>query len=453
MVDVPETEYATGKEGGYRAYQVIGDGPLDLVVPVNGGMPLDLIWEDPTVSNRMGRLASFSRLILLEPTGFGCSSRVDPTAVPAIQTWMDDLAAVMDAVGTSKAAFLSWAECSLAVMLFAATNPDRVSSLVFVNAYARYVRSEECPWGMPADRMRAYAAAIQKAWGTGMVMATLAPSLVQGEQALRFWARAERLSGPPDAAAAISRAFMQSDVSDVLPAIQAPTLVISRRDDRHVRFEHGRYLARRIPHARLVELEGDDNLFLAGHADEILDEAQEFITGVRPTPVFDRVLATVLFTDIVDSTARAIQLGDRAWRETLNRYDDLVEHELARFRGRHVNTTGDGTVATFDGPARAIECGRAITRGVRTLGLEVRAGLHTGEVEARGDDIAGIAVHVAARVSSIANAGEVLVSRTVTDLVAGSGIRFGDRGEHALKGVPGTWQLFAVEVNQSQNRE
>ena len=444
MVGIPETRYAVSDPGGYRAYQVTGEGPIDLVVPMNGRFPIDVIWDEPAIRSGLERLASFSRLIVLEPRGFGSSARVDPDVVPAVQTWMDDLGVVMDTVDSSKAAFLSFGESALAVMLFAATYPQRVASLVLVNAYARYLRSVECPWGLPPERMDAYAAATKRSWGTGAIVETLDPSLVPDDAARRRWARAERLSGPPDVATAISRAFMESDASDVLPSIQAPTLVMTRQGDRHVRPQHGAYLASRIAGARLVELDGDDNFFLAGRADDVLDEAQTFITGARPSSVLDRVLATVLFTDIVDSTSRAARLGDRGWRDSLNRYDELVQRELSAYRGRYVNTTGDGTVATFDGPARAIECGRSILTAVRDLGFEVRAGLHTGEIETRGNDIAGIAVHVAARVSSIASASEVLVSRTVTDLVAGSGIQFEDRGEHELKGVPGTWKLFAV---------
>jgi class 3 adenylate cyclase len=441
--DIPPTLYARTVEGAYLAYQVLGNGPMDLVLPLNGGMAVELIWEEPAISAFMRRLASFSRLITFDPRGFGSSGRVDPNAVPAVQTWMDDLVAVMEAVGSERASFLTWGECALAAMLFAATYPQRVISLVLVNAYARYVRNEECPWGLAADLLPAYATAIQEAWGTGGVTETIAPTLVQTDDAKRRWARAERLSATPDSAA-VPRAFMESDVTHVLSAIQAPTLVISRRGDRHVRPEHSRYLASRIAGAKLVELSGNDHLLFAGRADEILDEVQEFMTGERPTPVLDRVLATVMFTDIVRSTEQVAQLGDRRWRESLNRYDELVQRQLERFRGRQIKATGDGTLATFDGPARAVECARTIAKAIGQLGLVIRAGLHTGEVESRGNDVAGVAVHIAARVADLARPGEVLVSRTVTDLVAGSGIEFEDRGEHELKGIPGVWRLYSV---------
>jgi len=444
VTDVPATRYATTVEGAYLAYQVLGDRPMDLVLPVNGGFAIELIWEEPAISACMSRLASFSRVITFDPRGFGSSGRVDPSAVPAVQAWMDDLGTVMDTVGSERAALLSWGESAMAAMLFAATYPQRVSSLVLVNAYARYLRNEECPWGLRADLLAAYVAVIQDAWGTGLVTETLAPSMVRTDDARRRWARAERLSASPDATA-IPRAFLASDVTQILSAIQAPTLVISRQGDRHVRPEHSRYIASRIPGAKLVELPGDDNFLFAGRPEEVLDEVQEFVTGIRPAPVLDRVLATVVFTDIVGSTEHARKLGDRRWRETLNGYDELVRRQLERFRGRHVKSMGDGTLATFDGPARAIECARAIAETVKGLGLDIRAGLHTGEVEARGEDVAGIAVHIAARVSELAVAGEVLVSRTVTDLVAGSGIEFEDRGDHQLKGIPGAWRLFAVK--------
>jgi class 3 adenylate cyclase len=445
VTDIPGTSYARTAEAAYLAYQVVGNGPIDLVLAVNGGFAIDMMREEPAIATSLGRLASFSRLITFDPRGFGSSTRVDPERVPAVQTWMDDLGTVMDAVPSEEAALLSWAECTQAIMLFAATYPERVTSLVLVNPYARYLRNDECPWGMPARLFPAYIEWIKEAWGTGGVTEGLAPAMVRTAEARRRWARAERLSATPDSIA-IPRAFMESDLTQVLSAIQAPTLVISRRGDRHVRPEHSRYIARRIKDAKLVELSGDDTFPFAGRADEILDEVQEFITGTRPAPVLDRFLATILFTDIVRSTEQASEVGDRLWRESLNRYDELVDRHLERFRGRYVKATGDGTLATFDGPARAIECARAIAEDVRALGFDIRAGLHTGEIEARGEDVAGVGVHIAARVSALAGAGEVLVSRTVADLVAGSGIEFEDRGDHQLKGVPGAWRLFSVKA-------
>jgi class 3 adenylate cyclase len=391
----------------------------------------------------MHRLASFSRLITFDPRGFGSSGHIDSRAVPAIQTWTDDIHTVMDAAGSDRAAVLAFGENGLSAMLFAATNPQRVTSLVLINAFARYQRSEDCPWGMPAQSIPAYTQAVRDSWGTGAVLQVLAPSLARNAEAVRRMGRNERLSATPDSSM-IPRAFWESDVTEVLKAIQAPTLAITRTGDHHVRPEHGRYLADRIVGAKLVELTGDDHWPFAGRSDEILDEVEEFVTGARPSPVLDRVLATVLFTDIVSSAERATELGDRQWREVLDRYDDLAGRHLERFRGRQIKTTGDGTLAVFDGPARAVECARALSQAVTQLGFDIRAGLHTGEIETRGDDVSGVAVHIAARVLGLGGPGEVLVSRTVTDLVVGSGIAFEDRGDYQLKGVPGSWRIFAV---------
>jgi class 3 adenylate cyclase len=445
MAEAPETRYAQTVEGTYLAYQVFGEGPMDLVFQLNSGLLVDLMWDEPAISSFMERLASFSRVIAFDPRGFGSSGHVDARAVPAIQTWMDDFGAVMDATGSAQAAILASAEPGLAAILFAATYPRRVSSLSLVNTYARYRRSEDCAWGMPARSIPAYAEALRARWGTGEVTEFVMPSLVDSADAKRRWGLRERLSATPDSVAVI-RAFWESDVTDVLSAIRAPTLVISREGSRHVDPAHSRYLASRIPDARLVELPGQDCWPYAGRSDEILDEVEEFMTGARPSAVLDRVLATVLFTDIVGSTSRAAEIGDRRWREALDGYDALARRHLERFRGRLVKTTGDGTLAVFDGPARAVECARALSGAVRSLGFNIRAGLHTGEIETRGDDVAGVAVHIAARVSSLADAGEVLVSRTVTDLVVGSGIGFEDRGDRELKGVPGHWRLFAVRA-------
>ena len=393
--------YARTVEGAYLAYQVLGDGPIDLVLPLNGGFAVDLAWEEPAIASGLTRLASFSRVIAFDPRGFGSSAGVDAKRIPAVQTWMDDLGTVMDAVGSEEAALLSWSECSPAVMLFAATHPRRVTSLVLVNAYARYLRNGECPWALAPDRLPAYIEIIEASWGTGLVSETLAPSMVRNDESRRRWARTERLSGSPDRVA-IARAFMESDVTDVLSAIQAPTLLISRRGDRHVRPEHSRYLASQIPRAELIELPGEDNFLFAGRAAEILDRAQEFITGMRPVPVLDRVLATVLFTDIVGSTATAAELGDQRWSELLSIHDEAVRKELQRFRGREIDTTGDGFLALFDGPARAIQCALAIRDRLQGFGIDIRAGLHTGEIVSAGDDVRGIAVHIGARVSALA---------------------------------------------------
>jgi class 3 adenylate cyclase len=445
MTEFLSTRYSRTAEGDYLAYQVTGDGPRDVVLPITGSAGVELIWDEPGFSEFVSRLASFSRLITFDPRGFGSSGRLDAGAVPAVQAWKDDIGAVMDAADSQRAAFLAWGEAAGATMFFAATYPERVESLVLVNPYARYARNEDAPWGMPAEIIPAYVSTIQQFWGTGVCSEILAPSMIHTEEERRHWGRIERLTASPDVLAATTRAVMESDVTPVLAAIQAPTVVMSRRGDRHVRPEHGRSIALRIPGARFVEIAGDDHLPFAGRPEPLLFEIEEFLTGIRPTPVLDRVLVTVLFTDIVGSTDHVARLGDHQWRESLNRYDNLVQRHLERFRGRLIKSTGDGTLATFDGPARAIECARAIADTVKGIGLDVRAGLHTGEVEFRGQDVAGMAVHIAARVSALAGAGEVLVSRTVTDLVAGAGMEFEDRGDQQLKGVPGDWRVFSVK--------
>lgn len=446
MIDVPETRYVETPEGVYLAYQTFGEGSVDLLLPMTGGVALDLAWDDPIISAGLQHLASFSRVIAFDCRGFGSSGRVDPNSVPALQTWIDGFDTVMTQCGREKAAVFAWGESTSGSMLFAATHPEWVASMVLVNAYARNTRSTECPWGMPEHLIKAYGAAIRENWGTGAATQLRDPSLVQSEEDRRRWARMERLSATPDAVEAATISVMRSDVTDVLSAIRAPTLVMSRVGDRHVRYEHGGYIADRIPGAIWVQLQGSDHTPFAGDSERLLNEAQDFITGSRLVPVLDRVLATVLFTDIVDSTGYAARLGDRRWREALNRYDELVLRHLERFRGRHVKGTGDGTLATFDGPARAVECARAIAYRVNDdLGFHIRAGIHTGEVETRGDDVAGIAVHIAARVAERAGADEIITSSTVKDLVVGSGIVFADQGEHELKGVPGSWRLFAVQ--------
>ena len=444
MPEPPPTRYTTTVDGTYLAYQVSGEGP-DLVLPVTGSAAVELVWEEPAFSGFLARLASFSRVVTFDPRGFGSSGRLDPAAIPAVQAWKDDILAVMDAAGSTRASILSWGEASPASMFFAATCPGRTASLVLVNAYARYLRGPATPWGLPEELVASYVATIRDLWGTGGCFAAVAPSLVPDERARRHWARVERLTATPDVLEAATRAVFVSDVSEALPAVQAPTLVLSRRGDRHVRPDHGAFVAGRIPGARFLELPGDDHVPYAGEWGGLLDGIEAFLTGCKPAPVLDRVLTTVLFTDIVASTEHVAELGDLRWRGVLDEHHAVVRRTLEQFRGDEVNTTGDGFFATFDGPARALQCACAIRDELARRGIAIRAGVHTGEVERHGgSDLTGIAVHIGARVAAIAGPGEVLASRTVRDLVAGSGIAFADRGDHHLKGVPDTWRLFAV---------
>jgi class 3 adenylate cyclase len=437
-MDVPETRYA--KSGDLRiAYQVTGSGPLDLVFVPGFVSNLDLGWEDTGRVYFLSRLAAFSRLILFDKRGTGLSDRT--AGIATLELRMDDVRAVMDAARCERAAIFGVSEGGPMSMLFAATYPERARALVLYGTYARNP-------GLSGDLLKHRIESIERAWGTGEYARALAPNKARDEDYLHTLARWERQGASPSAAIALMQMNSEIDVRQVLPSVRVPTLVLHRVGDSRIPVDVGRYLATHIPDAKYVELPGGDHSFIGERAitDQIVDEVEEFLTGSRTAAEPDRVLATVLFTDIVDSTKRAAELGDRDWRLLRDRHDDAVREELARYRGREVKTLGDGFLATFDGPARAVRCAAAIIDKVRPLGIEVRSGLHTGEIEVKRDDVAGIAVHIAARVVGFAGTGEVLVSSTVRDLVAGSGLRFHDRGSHALKGLPEPLHLFAAEA-------
>jgi class 3 adenylate cyclase len=439
-----ETRYAASSDG-HVAYQVVGNGPRDLVFVPNWGSNVDVMWEEPSLAHFLRRLATFSRLICFDKRGTGVSDPVPLATLPTLEQWMEDVSSVMDAVGSERTALLGDAEGGQMAMLFAATHPQRVSALILSNTAARHLRDDDYPWGLPARSVEPFLEKMRQFWGRGGLVDVMAPSVAHDARFRRWYGRYERLSLPPQAITAMYISQLDRDLRSVLPTIQVPTLVLHRAGNRHLRVGHGRYLADHIPNAKFVELPGDDHYFHVGDVEVVVAEIEEFLTGVRPVAEFDRVLATVLFTDIVGSTERAATLGDRAWRALLDTHNAIVRGEITRHRGREIKTAGDGFLATFDGPARAIRCAAAINDQVRPLGIEIRAGLHTGECELIGDDVGGIAVHIGARVVGEAGAGEVLVSSTVKDLVAGSGIRFADRGVRPLKGVPGEWRLFAVE--------
>ena len=433
----PETQYAKS-DGVNIAYQVTGEGPRDLVLISGFVSHLELDWEDPRSAHFLERLSSFSRLIRFDKRGTGLSDR--PGGLPDLETRMDDVRAVMDAVSCERAALFGYSEGGPMSVLFAATYPNRTSALVIYWSYAkRQDPDDDYPWAATHAERVAYADETERTWGESGDLPALAPNA--DEEFAHWWLARARASAGPGAARDLILMNSSIDVRHVLPAVGVPTLVLHRMGDADAHVEEGRYLGERIPGARFVELEGDDHLPLID-ADQILDEVEEFLTGVRPGPSADRVLATVLFTDVVGSTDRAVELGDRAWRELLGRHDALVEREVARHGGLVVDTAGDGVFARFDGPARAVRAASAIVDGVRALGLEVRAGVHTGEVELLGDGVSGIAVHVGARIGALAGPGEVLVSSTVKDLVAGSGLEFAERGPTELKGVPGTWTIY-----------
>jgi class 3 adenylate cyclase len=438
-MDLPETCYA--KSGDVHiAYQVIGRGRLDLVFVPGFVTNLDLWWDDPSSAHFFSRLAAFSRLILFDKRGTGLSDRM--AGIANLEDRMDDVRAVMDATGCERAALFGVSEGGPMSLLFAATYPERAHALALYGSYARHPTISEY-------NIAQHIELIDRVWGTGEYIARfMVPGKAADEGIRRTLARRERQGATPSAASAILRMNSEIDARHILPTIRVPTLVLHRVGDTRVTVDAGRYLASHIPGAKYVELPGTDHNFLNERdiTDRIVDEVEEFLTGSRTAAEPDRVLATVLFTDIVDSTKRAAELGDRDWRLLRDRHDDAVRQELARYRGREVKTLGDGFLATFDGPARAVRCASAIIETVRRLGMAVRSGLHTGEIEIQRDDVAGIAVHIAARVAGMAEAGEVLVSNTVRDLVAGSGLRFHDRGTHALKGLPEPLRLFAAEA-------
>jgi class 3 adenylate cyclase len=444
MLEVPDTRYARAGDV-HIAYQVVGDGPIDVVYVPPQLQQLEHLWVEPRVAAFFERIARFSRLILLDRRGTGLS---DPMFTPTtLEDQMEDVTAVLDAVGSEQAALFAQSEGAPMAMLYAATHPERTRALVLYAGMARMTGAPGYEWpGTPEDRQRRIDEFFAS-WGKGARFEAIAPSAA-GDVALRRWfAKLERLSASPGSLRLLFDIAGATDVRDVLPSIAVPTLVLHRRDDEAIDIRHSRYLAEHIPGARYVELEGRDNLIVVGDSERIVAEVERFLTGTHTPPEPDRVLATVMFTDIVGSTETAARLGDRAWRELLARHDELSRAQLDRFRGRTVKSLGDGFLATFDGPARAIRCAIELRDAIRELGVELRAGLHTGEFEAIGEDVGGLAVHIGARVGALAAPDEVLVSNTVKDLVVGSGIDFADRGEHALKGVPGTWRLWAAQAN------
>jgi class 3 adenylate cyclase len=442
----PETRYA--KSGDIHiAYQVFGQGRVDLVFVAEFWNSIEAMWEQPEYRRCLERLGSFARVICFDQRGTGSSDPVSLAELPTLEVWADDVIAVMEAAGSSQAALLGSGGGGAVCMVFAATFPERVRSMALVNTTARYTQAPDYPWGTSPEFEARIEKELEFGWGRGVLLETVGPS-VAGDPAFRtWWSRYQRLGSTPGVVRATRHMLQQLDVRDVLPSIGVPTLVIHRIDNRLTDVRHGRFLGEHIPGARYVELPGDDYLWFVADAEAVLDEIEEFLTGSRPTRGSDRVLATVLFTDLVGSTERAATIGDAAWRELRAAHDAVVRAELARHRGREIDTAGDGFLATFDGPARAVRCACAIRDGVRPLGLQMRAGLHTGEVELDGERVAGIAVHIGARVAALAEPGQVLASGTVRDLVAGSGISFEEGGTYELKGVPGEWRLFAVTAS------
>lgn len=447
MVEIPETLYVKNPEGFSIAYQTVGEGATDLLfLPA---LPsIEVIWDEPSYAHVLSRLASMGRLISLETRGVGSSDPLPLDALPTPEKWVEDFVVVLDAVGSERATVIAQFTMGPMAMMFAAIHPERINRLVLIDTFARARWAEDYKIGVSPELLEATRQALVAGWGTGVLARPFAPSRADDAQFRRWFGRYERTTLAPATFDAMARWDSEMDVRSILSAISCPTLVLNRRSallDLDDPLAHGRYLAERIPSAHLVGLEAIDGFqFSLEAGDEAVDLIEEFITGAPPVRDTHRAFATVLFTDIVSSTEHASRLGDLAWTRLLNQHDAIVVRELDRHRGRRVNPTGDGILATFDGPTRGVRCALAIVEALQVLGIEVRAGLHAGEVERRGDDIGGIAVHIGQRISSLAGPGEVLVSRTVTDLVVGSGLRFEDRGEHELKGVSEPWQLFAV---------
>lgn len=440
----PETRYATSGDVNI-AYQVIGDAPLDLVFVMGWVSHLEYFWEEPSFARFLTRLASFSRLILFDKRGTGLSDRVPNNELPTLEQRMDDVRAVMEAVGSERAALIGVSEGGPMCSLFAATYPEKTIALVMIGTYAKRIYDEDYPWAPTAEERKKFYELMQREWGGPVGIDERAPSVADDPHFREWWATYLRMGASPGAALALTKMNADIDVRHVLPSIRVPTLVIHRAGDLCLKVEEGRYVAANIPGAKYVELAGVDHLPFVGDQDEILDEVEEFLTGVRHAPEYDRVLATVLLTRIVDSAEQAAEMGERRWRDLVERHQAYVRRELELFKGREIEMFGDGLLATFDGPARAIRCACAITDSASRLGIRVKAGLHTGECDVMEDKVGGIAVEIGAQVAARASVGEVLVSHTVKDLVAGSGISFEDRGVHALPEIPGEWRLFSVE--------
>ena len=443
MATGPEYRYAWSG-GAQVAYQVVDGGGPDVLYVTTSIQPADLLWDDPVAARGLRRLAAGHRLLVCDGVGVGSSDPVAYGEMPALEAWVDGIGAVLDAAGSDQVSIVTSAECGLPALLYAAGRPERVRSLVLWAPYARYERAPDHPVGMPSTRIDRYLDDFVAIVGTGDLAAFMAPSRAGDEWFRSWWAKGERLSTGRVYAGQILEVFLRSDVRPVLPSVHTPVLLVRRVDDWHVRQGHADGMLAALPDARLVELPGHDHEWFSGDADAVLDVVEDFLTGSRSAAPTNRSLATILFTDIVGSTERAARMGDTEWSALLHRHDALVARFVAGYRGRVVKSTGDGALALFDGPARAIECARDLTLAVRDLGLEIRAGLHTGEVEHADDDVHGIAVHIAARVASVAGPGEVLVSAAVPPLVLGSGLRFEGRGTTDLKGVPEPWEVLEV---------
>jgi class 3 adenylate cyclase/pimeloyl-ACP methyl ester carboxylesterase len=439
----PETRY-TSVGDDQVAYQCFGDGNVDLVVMFTS-IPVDVVWESRYWRRFLERLATFSRVIMFDRRGFGSSDHIRLESLPRWEAWAEDLTAVLDATGSERASVFATGDMGLWGLLLAATNPQRVQALILWNAYARTHAAPDYPIGSPPEATEAIVEYVTRLWGTPEGIRFAEPALADDPAEVDFLARLARLACPPSFYAAYLRYIGQFDARGVLDAIHVPVLVLAN-DYETIPAAHGRYVADHVEGARFAKLPGRGLCGVYDCAHQLADHIEEFVTGVRPAIRVDRVLATVLFTDLVGSTERASEMGDRRWKELLDTHDMTVRRLVDEGGGRVIKSTGDGVLATFDGPGRALSCAAQLRNELSDLGLQIYAGLHTGEIELRGDDIGGVAVNLASRIMTVAKPGDIICSRTVKDLVVGSGIQFDDRGTHALKGVPDEWQLYAVVV-------
>jgi class 3 adenylate cyclase len=446
MEEPPTTRYARSGDV-HIAYQVIGDGPIDLVMVPGWVSNVECFWEETRCAGFLLALAAFSRLIVFDKRGTGLSDRV--AFMPSLETRMDDLRAVLAALGSQRAVLCGYSEGGPMCALFAATYPARTAGLILLDSYASRAWRADAPWGRTSQQSEEFNRVCEAEWGSPLAIERIMPSVARDASVRQWWGRYLRMSASPAAVVALNKMNQEIDVRSALASVRAPALVMHARGDQQVDVRFGRELAALLPRARYVEMEGEDHVPWLTNAERIVREIRTFISALEEPEEPERVLATVLFSDIVGSTERAIELGDRGWRDLLGRHHQVVRHELQRFRGHEVDTAGDGFFATFDGPARAVRCAASMIRALRDIGVQVRIGLHTGECEIVGGKATGIAVHIGARVSAAAGPGQVLVSSTVKDLVAGSGLRFADRGECVLKGLPEPWRLYAVELSSA----
>jgi class 3 adenylate cyclase len=444
VTDAPETRYTRAPDGTNLAYQVSGEGPLDLVFLHGSPISIDLLSDDPGFLRLRRRLNTFCRTVWFDGRSVGASEgdwREDSLEID----WNDVLIAVLDAVGFRRPAWVAEGTSSQGAIWFSATYPERASALVLFNGFAHYVREDDYPWGRRSENLDRLSTAVKETWGTSAFVESMAPSRSADERFRAWYTRSARSFVGPDRVADLIRGSFELDLRPLLPSISCPTLVLHREGNRFIHLGAGRYLAEHIPNAKFIALSGEDHMFFVGDTDALVDEIEDFLTGTRSGAEADVVLAAVVFTDIVASTEHQARVGPREWSRLTDRHDAMVRAALSRHRGHEVKTTGDGFLATFDATGRALRCADDILAGAKDLGLDLRAGVHTGEVEVRGDDIAGLGVTIARRVCDLATPDEILVTRTVADLLVGASIQFQDRGEHELKGVPGTWRLFSTQ--------